>query len=126
MSGKYVGYVNENHRTLIAERLYLPTDWANDPIRRIECGVPEDVIFKTKGELALEMLLDAEGRKFPFAWVGMDCFYRQQPWLLENIDEKGITYIADIPCNTRVWLDLPKTDIPEKKEIVASIPCENA
>lgn len=113
--GVFMGYVNENHRTLIDERLYLPEDWANDPIRRIECGIPEDVVFKTKGELALEMLLDAEERKFPFGWVGMDCFYGQQPWLLENIDEKGITYIADIPCNTRVWLDLPKTEIPEKK-----------
>jgi SRSO17 transposase len=113
--GVFMGYANENHRTLIDERLYLPEDWANDPIRRIECGVPEDVVFKTKGELALEMLLDAEERKIPFAWVGMDCFYGQQPWLLENIDKKGITYIADIPCNTRVWLDLPKTEIPEKK-----------
>lgn len=113
--GVFMGYTNENHRTLIDERLYLPEDWANDPIRRIECGVPEDVVFKTKGELALEMLLDAEERKIPFAWVGMDCFYGQQPWLLENIDKKGITYIADIPCNTRVWLNLPKTEIPEKK-----------
>ncbi|NOR60032.1 MAG: hypothetical protein GQ469_05320 [Methanosarcinales archaeon] len=58
--GVFMGYTNENHRTLIDERLYLPEDWANDPIRRIECGVPEDVVFKTKGELALEMLLDAK------------------------------------------------------------------
>jgi len=64
----------------------------------MECGVPEDVVFKTKGELALEMLLNAKERKIPFAWVGMDCFYGQQPWLLENIDKEGITYIADIPC----------------------------
>ncbi|TFH42881.1 MAG: IS701 family transposase, partial [ANME-2 cluster archaeon] len=113
--GVFMGYTNENYRTLINERLYLPENWANDPIRRMECGVPEDVVFKTKGELALEMLLNAKERKIPFAWVGMDCFYGQQPWLLENIDKEGITYIADIPCNTRVWLDLPKTEIPKKK-----------
>ena len=62
-----MGYANENNRTLIDERLYLPEDWANDPIRRMECGVPEDVVFKTKGELALEMLLDAKNSKIPFA-----------------------------------------------------------
>lgn len=120
--GVFMGYNNENYRTLINERLYLPENWANDPIRRMECGVPEDVVFKTKGELALEMLLDAEERKIPFAWVGMDCFYGQQPWLLENIDKEGITYIADIPFNTRVWLDLPKTEIPEKKGKRGRIP----
>jgi SRSO17 transposase len=120
--GVFMGYTNENYRTLINERLYLPENWANDPIRRMECGVPEDVVFKTKGELALQMLLNAKERKIPFAWVGMDCFYGQQPWLLENIDKEGITYIADIPCNTRVWLDLPKTEIPKKKGKRGRIP----
>jgi len=120
--GVFMGYTNENYRTLINERLYLPENWANDPIRRMECGVPEDVVFKTKGELALEMLLNAKERKIPFAWVGMDCFYGQQPWLLENIDKEGITYIADIPFNTRVWLDLPKTEIPKKKGKRGRIP----
>jgi SRSO17 transposase len=113
--GFFMVYAIENYRTFIDERLYLPEDWANDPIRRMQCGVPEDVVFKTKGELAFEMLLDAKERGIPFGWAGMDCFYGQQPWLRDSIDKEGITYTADIPCDTRVWLDLPKTEIPEKK-----------
>jgi SRSO17 transposase len=113
--GVYLGYTNGKHRTLIDERLYLPKDWADDPDRRRKCGVPEDVIFKTKAELGLEMILDAKDRGVPFGWIGMDCFYGEQPWLLDKIDNGGMIYIADIPYDTRAWLTLPKTEIPKKK-----------
>jgi SRSO17 transposase len=113
--GVFLGYTNGKHRTLIDERLYLPEDWADDPARLIKCGVPEDVIFKKKAELGLEMILDARDRGVPFAWIGMDCFYGEQPWLRDKIENGGMIYIADIPCDTRVWLNLPKTEIPKKK-----------
>ena len=113
--GVYLGYTNGTHRTLMDERLYLPEDWADDLVRRRKCGVPEDVIFKTKAELGLEMILDARDRGVPFGWIGMDCFYGEQPWLRDNIDNSRMIYMADIPCDTRVWLTIPKTEIPKKK-----------
>lgn len=61
------------------------------------------------------MILDARERGVPFAWIGMDCFYGEQPWLRSKIDDSGLTFIADVPCDTQVWLNLPKTEIPEKK-----------
>jgi len=45
----------------------------------------------------------------------MDCFYGEQPWLLDEIDIMGMTYIADAPTDTQVWLEKPKIEIPEKK-----------
>jgi SRSO17 transposase len=120
--GVFLGYANGNRRTLIDERLYLPEDWANDPIRRKKCGVPDDIVFKTKAQLGLEMLLDAQKRGVPFAWAGMDCFYGEQPWLLDEIASKRMVYIADIPFDTQVWLEKPKIEIPEKKGIVGRNP----
>ncbi len=67
-------------------------------------------VFKTKAELALDMLSMAEERGVPFAWVGMDCFYGQQPWLLEQLESEEATYIADIPNDTRVWRNCPKEE----------------
>jgi SRSO17 transposase len=113
--GVYLGYANGDRRTLIDERLYLPEDWANDPVRRLKCGVPDDVVFKTKTQLGLEMLLEAKERGVPFAWVGMDCFYGEQPWLRNEIESTGMTYIADVPSNTQVWLNLPRTEVIEKR-----------
>lgn len=115
--GVFLGYVNGNRRTLIGEQLYLPEDWAMDPVRRKRAGVPEDVTFKTKAQLGLEMVLDAKARGVPFGWVGMDTFYGEQPWLLNRFENEGTIYIADVPCDTRVWLSLPRVEVPEKRGI---------
>ncbi len=120
--GVFLGYTCGNRRTLIDERLYLPEDWASDPIRRRKCGVPENIIFKSKAQLGLEMIADAQKRGVPFGWIGMDCFYGEQPWLLDEIDIMGMTYIADVPTDTQVWLEKPTIEIPEKKGIRGPVP----
>jgi SRSO17 transposase len=113
--GVFLGYVNGRNRTLIDERLYLPKEWAEDLSRRREAGVPDEVTFKTKAQLAKEMILHARDNGVPFAWVGMDSLYGDLPWLRNDLDVEGITYIADIHRDTWVWLDLPRIGIPERK-----------
>ena len=113
--GVFLGYANKSYRTLIDEALYIPKNWTEDQKHREKCGVPEDVTFKTKGELALELILNAKDNGVPFGWVGMDSFYGKQPWLLNEINSKNIIYIADIPVNTKVWLNEPKVGVQERK-----------
>jgi SRSO17 transposase len=60
------------------------------------------------------MVLNACKNGVPFGWVGMDCFYGEQPWLRQELDARCLTFVADIPRDTRVWLSLPKTGIPER------------
>ena len=85
--GVFLGYVNDSKRILFDKRLYIPKDWMDDTERKKKCGIPDDLTFKTKAELGLEMILDAKRRKIPFGWVGMDSFYGEQPWLLNKLDE---------------------------------------
>jgi SRSO17 transposase len=115
--GVFLGYVNDSKRILFDKRLYIPKDWMNDTERKKKCGIPDDLIFKTKAELGLEMILEAKKRNIPFGWVGMDSFYGEQPWLLNELDEKGVWYIADIPCDSRVWLNKPIVGIPQKNGV---------
>lgn len=111
----FLGYSNGPNRSLLDMRLYIPADWANDPVRRSKCGIPEDIEFKTKSELGLEMILNARNNGLPFGWVGMDTFYGRQSKFRDAIADEGLIYIADIPSDTRVWLALPETGIPERK-----------
>lgn len=115
--GVFLGYVNDNKRTLIDKRLYIPQEWVDNIERRKKCGIPDNLDFKTKAELGLEMILDAKKRDIPFGWIGMDSFYGQQPWFLGELEKEEIVYIADIPCDTRVWLDKPDVGIPRKNGI---------
>ena len=54
-----LGYTNGSRRTLIDAELYIPEDWTNDQYRREKCGIPEDLKFKTKAEIALELVRGA-------------------------------------------------------------------
>lgn len=105
--GVFLGYAFMSYRTLIDKRIYLPEEWANDPDRRALCSVPEEITFKTKAELGWEMLLNARTGNLPFRWVGMDCFYGQQPWFLDKLDGENFLYIADIPIERKeLWCDM--------------------
>jgi SRSO17 transposase len=120
-----LGYTKGSLRTLIDTELYIPEDWANDQYRREECGIPEDLKFKTKAEIALELIRGARSNGVQFGWVGMDTFYGRQSSLLNAIDLDGIVYMADIPSDTRVWLNLPRVGIPERKSNRGRMPTES-
>ena len=67
--------------------------------------MPDEVTFKTKAQLAENMILHARDNGVPFGWVGMDSFYSDLPWLRNDLNAEGITYIADIHRDTWVWLN---------------------
>jgi SRSO17 transposase len=87
----------------IAYRLYLPKDWADDAIRRAIAGVPDDVCFQTKPEIALQQLRRALADGVPPAAVLMDPAYGNDSKLRAGISELGLTYVAGILPNTMVW-----------------------
>jgi SRSO17 transposase len=113
--GVYLAYSNSEQTSLIDYRLYLPECWINDTQRRKKCGVPDEVSFHTKAELGLEMIRAAKKKDLPFSFVNMDCHYGEQPWLLRELESDGITYMAEIPSDTRIFLTSPNTEIPKRK-----------
>ena len=90
---------------LIDRRLYLPRSWIDDPARCKKARIPKAFqVFRTKAELALEMILSAKAEGIPFSFVGFDAHYGEQPWLLTRLEREAIVYLADIPCDSRVYL----------------------
>ena len=87
----------------VAYRLYLPKEWADDAARRDIAGVPDDVCFQTKPEIALQLLRQALADGVPPAPVGMDPAYGNDSKLRARISELGLTYVAGILPTTMVW-----------------------
>jgi SRSO17 transposase len=93
-----------SHASLpVAFRLYLPKDWAEDEIRRRKAGVPDDITFKTKPEIALEQLQWAYKLGLPGEVVVTDAGYGANTDLRANITEMGMSYVAGILPQTKVW-----------------------
>ena len=84
-----------HHASLpVAYRLYLPQDWANDRARRRKAGVPEEIGFKTKPEIALDQLRWACEAGLPRGVVLMDAGYGNNSELRADITALGLTYVG--------------------------------
>src|SRR5215207_2296057 len=87
----------------VAYRLYLPQEWADDPARRKTAGVPEEITFQTKPEIALDQLRAAADAGLPRGVVLMDAGYGSDTQLRTDVTALGLSYIAGILSNPSVW-----------------------
>jgi SRSO17 transposase len=115
-AGVFLGYVSRKGYTLLDRRLYLPKEWITSPEyedRREKCGIPKDIVFRTKNELAAQMIegLVAEG-VLSCRWVACDEAFGCDTSLLDRIAAAGLWYFAEVPENTRLWTQRPVTQVP--------------
>jgi SRSO17 transposase len=108
--GIYLGYVSRSEHALVDVRLYLPKEWARRKRRRQKAGVPAEVRFRTRHELALEML-DERGPLLPHAWISGDDELGRCSWFRQQLRLRNERYLLAVPCNTLVR-DLTATAPP--------------
>jgi SRSO17 transposase len=96
--------VANDHASLpIAYQLYLPEAWANDPARRRKAGVPEDIVFQTKPQIALAQIRAALLAGVPSAVVLADAGYGVDTGFRDGITELGLRYVVGIQSSTTLW-----------------------
>jgi SRSO17 transposase len=111
----FANYASAKGHTFMDRRLFLPEDWAGDRDRRDAAGVPPGVIFRTKPELALEMLAEALAEGVPLRWVGGDSVYGDSPTFVQGVRQLGKWYVLDSSADARVWLEEPQVIPPEQR-----------
>jgi SRSO17 transposase len=86
-----------------AYRLYLPKEWIKDKARRKKAGVPRDIVFKTKPEIALEQIRWACEAGLPRGVALMDAAYGVDSRLRTGMTALGVTYVVGIQPKILVW-----------------------
>jgi SRSO17 transposase len=111
--GVFAAYVSESGYSLVDKRLFIPEKWFSDEYRerRKKCNLPEDTVFRTKPQLASEMMQAIHKEKtLPFKYVLGDSIYGISPEFIETVETlPGITYMVSVPKNTLCWLKRPTT-----------------
>jgi SRSO17 transposase len=116
--GVYLGYASRKGYSLIEGQLFMPDEWFEEQHaeRQQACGVPEDLGYKTKPEIGLELLQKAEKRgSLPFSWVAADELYGDSPAFRDGVDELGKWYFTEIKSTTPIWRTRPKVYVPKWK-----------
>jgi len=80
----------------VSGRLYLPKAWAADCERRSRSHIPEDLPFRTKPELALELVDQARAWQVPFKTVVADAGYGSNPNFLAGLEERQVSYVCAV------------------------------
>jgi SRSO17 transposase len=114
--GVFVAYASKEGVAFIDRALYLPEEWAKDPKRRAEAGVPEEVAFASKIELAKRMLQRAFEAGVPARWVAADAFYGRSHEFRAWLEERGRAYAVMVPKTNMVALGGRKKKIERLAE----------
>jgi SRSO17 transposase len=114
-AGVFLSYASEKGIGIIDSRLYLPEAWFGDDYkdRRQDCQIPEGICFKTKNEMAKEMMDEIiESQLFEIQCVGCDASFGSDHTFLDNLPE-SVYYFAAVRENENVFRERPDVYIPE-------------
>jgi SRSO17 transposase len=95
--------------------LYLPEDWCTNLERRRKAKIPDEVEFKTKPELGVELVERASGWDVPRAPVLGDHAYGENTWLRDRLDQAGCEYVLSVGPKTKVFEQGTSFAVPPKK-----------
>ena len=87
----------------VAYSLYLPEVWSNDKQRRKQAGIPKEVQFQTKPQIALEQIGAAVEEEIPRGVVVADAGYGNDGQFRCGVTELGLEYVVGVQSSTTVW-----------------------
>jgi len=115
--GVYLGYYAADVWTMVDGELFFPEKWFDENHKQNfkSLHIPEDLKFRTKPKIGLELLDKAIANKLPFQCLTCDDLYGRGHNFRKEVDERNITYVADVPWDLTAYIEKPETGIPERK-----------
>jgi len=105
----HLGYAAGDFHTLLDGELYLPEKtWHQNRLRCRAAGIPDEVVYRPKWEIAVGQVQRALSNGVRFSWLTFDEGYGGKPPFLRSLEALGQNYVAEIPVSFVVWTKLPE------------------
>jgi SRSO17 transposase len=104
----HLAYACGDFHCLLDSELYLPESWAQDRDRCKEAGIPEDMVYRPKWEIALELYDHALRNGLHFDWVTFDEGYGSKPGFLRGLSARGQAFVGEVQRSCMGWLKPPR------------------
>lgn len=118
--GVFLAYASSKGHTLLDRELYLPKEWATDTDRREEAGIPQEVKFATKPQLAREMLERALQAEVPCKWVTADTIYGGDRRLRMWLEEQEKPFVLAVTRSEPLWCNIGRGVRQERAAAIAA------
>ena len=104
----HLGLARGDFHCLLDGELFLPESWDADRDRCREAGIPDDMVYRPKWKIALELYDRAIANGLRFDWLTFDEGYGGKPELLRALATRTQRYVAEVPRSFAGWLDPPR------------------
>ena len=104
----HLGYAQGKFQCLLDGELFLPESWHEDRARCRKAGIPDDVVYRPKWRIALELYDRAAANGIGFEWLTFDEGYGGKPEFLRELSNRHQSYVAEVPKNVFAWLRKPE------------------
>jgi SRSO17 transposase len=114
--GVFVGYASERGYTLLASQLFVPEKWFTDDFAalRDDVGMPAELTFQTKPQIAVELLLSLVARgSVKGRWVASDSLYGNSSAFRDAVDALDKWYFCEVSCDQLIWRRSPALIVPQ-------------
>lgn len=105
----HLGIESGDFQCLLDADLYLPVKWDEDRKRCKEAGIPDDIVYRAKWQIALEQYDRAVANGLRFDWLTFDEGYGSKPEFLRELSARGQRWMAEVPKSVHGWLTKPRT-----------------
>lgn len=105
----HLTYATPDFHCLLDGELFLPESWSDDRPRCGDAGIPDDVTYRPKWRIALELLDRARANGASFSWLTFDEGYGGKPEFLRELSAREQLFVAEVPKSLTGWLTAPET-----------------
>lgn len=110
----HLSMVAQDARCMVDSELFLPEEsWSNDRERCRAAGIPDDVVYRPKWRIALELLDRATLNGLRFGWLTFDAGYGMHSDFMTALDGRGVLYVGEVPEHLPGWTKAPPVMLKE-------------
>jgi SRSO17 transposase len=103
----HLAYATDDFHCLLDGDLYLPESWSNDRNRCRAAGIPDEVVYRSKWRIALEIYDRARSNNVVFNWLTFDEWYGGKPEFLREIEARRQVFVGEVPRTFTGWIREP-------------------
>lgn len=104
----HLGYATGDFHCLVDGDLFLPESWSDDRPRCRVAGIPDEVVYRPKWQIALDLYDRASGNGMHFDWLTVDEGYGSKPLFLQGLEQRGQRFVAEVPVIFSCWTRAPR------------------
>ena len=112
----HLSYAAADFHCLLDGDLFLPESWSNDRERCRAAKIPDELVYRSRADIALELYERARANGVRFQWLTFDEWYGAKPKFLSAMSRAVQKYVGEIHSRHRMWVQEPRvTSRPFRK-----------